>query len=164
MADALNICLVSPYALAGGHPLSPAGAARLHEHTAGHPLHAQHVLDRVPPRVLAHGDGPLPAPAGVSAVIADRVAALSPAARRLRLTDAHNGLRALNRAAASGLKITMNGMAHASEIVAYLARSRLKVVEAPVAVRYTEYSRAKGQSLINGVNILFDLSLNRRSS
>jgi glycosyltransferase involved in cell wall biosynthesis len=90
------------------------------------------------------------------------VASMSPAARRLRLTDAHNGLRVLNRAAASGLKITMNGMAHASEIVAYLARSRLTVVEVPVTVLYTDYAKENGQSLINGVNILFDLSLRSR--
>jgi glycosyltransferase involved in cell wall biosynthesis len=92
------------------------------------------------------------------------VAALSPAARRLQLTDAHNGLRVLNRAAASQLKITMNGMAHASEIVDYLARSELAVTEVPVTVLYTDYSKAKGQSLINGVNILFDLSLRSRRS
>jgi polyprenyl-phospho-N-acetylgalactosaminyl synthase len=92
------------------------------------------------------------------------VAALSPAARRLQLTDAHNGLRVLNRAAASQLKITMNGMAHASEIVDYLARSELAVTEIPVTVLYTDYSKAKGQSLINGVNILFDLSLRSRRS
>jgi glycosyltransferase involved in cell wall biosynthesis len=90
------------------------------------------------------------------------VAALSPAARRLQLTDAHNGLRVLNRAAASQLRITMNGMAHASEIVDYLARSELEVTEVPVTVLYTDYSKAKGQSLINGVNILFDLSLRSR--
>jgi glycosyltransferase involved in cell wall biosynthesis len=89
-------------------------------------------------------------------------AAVSPTARRLRLSDAHNGLRLFNRTAASRLRITMNGMAHASEITAFLARSGLRVAEAPVSVRYTEYSRAKGQSLINGVNILFDLSLNQR--
>jgi glycosyltransferase involved in cell wall biosynthesis len=87
-------------------------------------------------------------------------AALSPTARRLRLSDAHNGLRLFNRAAASRLDITMNGMAHASEITGFLARSGLCVVEAPVSIRYTDYSRAKGQSLMNGVNILFDLSLN----
>ncbi|GAA2023270.1 glycosyltransferase [Catenulispora yoronensis] len=92
------------------------------------------------------------------------VAALSPAARRLQLTDAHNGLRVLNRPAASQLKITMNGMAHASEIVDYLARSELEVTEVPVTVLYTDYSKAKGQSLINGVNILFDLSLRSRRS
>ncbi|WP_194895866.1 glycosyltransferase family 2 protein [Catenulispora pinisilvae] len=90
------------------------------------------------------------------------VAAVSPAARHLQLTDAHNGLRVLNRPAASQLKITMNGMAHASEIVDYLARSGLEVTEVPVTVLYTDYSKAKGQSLINGVNILFDLSLRSR--
>ncbi|MFP5021085.1 glycosyltransferase family 2 protein [Pseudonocardia phyllosphaerae] len=90
------------------------------------------------------------------------VAALSPASRKLELTDAHNGLRVLSRAAAEQLTITMNGMAHASEIVAALARSSLKVVEVPVTIRYTEYSRSKGQSLFNGVNILFDLSVRQR--
>ena len=90
------------------------------------------------------------------------VVALSPNARRLQLTDAHNGLRVLTRPAAEGLRITMNGMAHASEIVAQLARARVRVVEAPVTILYTEYSMSKGQSLINGVNILFDLSVRQR--
>ena len=31
-----------------------------------------------------------------------------------------------------------------------------------MTVLYTDYSKAKGQSLINGVNILFDLSLRSR--
>lgn len=98
----------------------------------------------------------------IKRVLLKTVAALSPAARRLQLTDAHNGLRVLNRAAAESLNITMNGMAHASEIVAQLAKSELTVTEVPVTVLYTEYSKAKGQSLINGVNILFDLSLRSR--
>lgn len=89
---------------------------------------------------------------------------LSPAGRRLGLTDAHNGLRVLTRPVADDLDITMNGMAHASEIVSYLARSRWRVREVPVSIRYTEYSRAKGQSLLNGVNILFDLSVRQRGS
>jgi polyprenyl-phospho-N-acetylgalactosaminyl synthase len=88
----------------------------------------------------------------------------SPAARRLRLTDAHNGLRVLNRAVAERLHITMNGMAHASEIIAVLAHSPWRVVEVPVTILYTDYSRSKGQSLVNGVNILFDLSLRKRST
>ncbi len=88
--------------------------------------------------------------------------ALSLAGRKLRLTDAHNGLRVLARPVAADLHITMNGMAHASEIVSYLAQSRWRVQEVPVTVRYTDYSRTKGQSLINGVNILFDLSLRQR--
>lgn len=86
-------------------------------------------------------------------------AALSPATRKLALTDAHNGLRVFGRPAAADLNISMNGMAHASEIVATLARSGRRVREAPVSIRYTDYSKAKGQSLLNGVNILFDLSV-----
>lgn len=88
--------------------------------------------------------------------------ALSPAGRRLKLTDAHNGLRVLTRPVAEDLHITMNGMAHASEIVSYLGRSSWRVLEAPVSIRYTDYSRSKGQSLLNGVTILFDLSVRHR--
>jgi glycosyltransferase involved in cell wall biosynthesis len=92
-----------------------------------------------------------------------RVAAtLSRSGRKLRLTDAHNGLRVLTRPVAERLRIRMNGMAHASEIVAQLARSDWQVTEAPVTILYTDYSRGKGQSLINGVNILFDLTLRNR--
>lgn len=90
------------------------------------------------------------------------VATLSPASRKLKLTDAHNGLRALNRAVVEDMRISMNGMAHASEIVASLARSSWRIQEVPVTIRYTEYSRSKGQSLFNGVNILFDLSVRQR--
>jgi glycosyltransferase involved in cell wall biosynthesis len=87
------------------------------------------------------------------------VVALSPVARKLNLTDAHNGLRVLNRAVAGQLRITMNGMAHASEIVSLLARSSWTVRELPVTIRYTDYSTSKGQPLINGINILFDLAV-----
>jgi glycosyltransferase involved in cell wall biosynthesis len=90
------------------------------------------------------------------------VVAFSPNARRLRLTDAHNGLRVLTRPVAEGLRITMNGMAHASEVVSQLAKARVRVTEVPVTILYTEYSMSKGQSLINGVNILFDLSVRQR--
>ena len=75
----------------------------------------------------------------------------------VKLTDAHNGLRALNRTAAGQLKLRQNGMAHASEIIEQLGRSRLRWAEHPVHIRYTEYSMAKGQSVLNAVNILTDL-------
>jgi polyprenyl-phospho-N-acetylgalactosaminyl synthase len=87
------------------------------------------------------------------------VVALSPAARKLHLTDTHNGLRVFNRAVAEQLRIRTNDMAHASEIVSLLARSSWTVAELPVTVRYTEYSQSKGQPLINGINILFDLAV-----
>ncbi len=100
----------------------------------------------------------------IKRVVLRTAAAVSPTARKLQLTDSQNGLRVFNRKAAAGLQITMNRMAHASEIVRYLAKSDLRVVEVPVDILYTEYSRSKGQSLINGVNILFDISLSARNS
>lgn len=75
----------------------------------------------------------------------------------VRLSDAHNGLRAFSRAFAEALDIKQNGMAHASEIVAAVARGSFRYAEEPVHILYTDYSRAKGQSLLNSVNILFDL-------
>jgi glycosyltransferase involved in cell wall biosynthesis len=89
-------------------------------------------------------------------------AAVSGSSRRLKLTDAHNGLRAFNRAVAEKVDITQAGMAHASELVDFLSRSDFRVREVPVTIKYTEYSMSKGQSLLNGVNIVFDLALRRR--
>ena len=92
-------------------------------------------------------------------VVLRTVVALSPTLRRLKLTDAHNGLRAFNRTVAEQLDIRLSGMGHASEIVEMIDMHKWRVVEEPVTIVYTEYSMAKGQSLINGVNILFDTAL-----
>ena len=75
----------------------------------------------------------------------------------LLLSDAHNGLRALSRKAAEAIYLTEAGMAHASEIHIQVAKARLRIREMPVTVRYTEYSRRKGQSGWNGIRIFFDL-------
>jgi glycosyltransferase involved in cell wall biosynthesis len=77
----------------------------------------------------------------------------------MRLTDAHNGLRVLSRAGAATLRIRHNRMAHASEIVHQVGRSDLRWAEHPVHVLYTDYSRSKGQSLLNSINILVETLL-----
>lgn len=77
----------------------------------------------------------------------------------LRLTDAHNGLRAFSRAAAAGLRIRQDRMAHASEILSEIRRLSLRVREVPVRVRYTEDSLRKGQRASGAFRILFDLLL-----
>jgi glycosyltransferase involved in cell wall biosynthesis len=79
----------------------------------------------------------------------------------IRLSDAHNGLRALSRKAAAQIRMEESGFAHATEILELLRRSRLPWVEVPVAIHYTEYSRRKGQSAFNSFNILIDLILRR---
>jgi glycosyltransferase involved in cell wall biosynthesis len=75
----------------------------------------------------------------------------------LRLTDAHNGLRAFNRRVAGELEITQNRMAHASEIVSQIACNGYRWAEHPVHILYTDYSKAKGQSVLNSVNIVTEL-------
>lgn len=75
----------------------------------------------------------------------------------VKLTDAHNGLRALNRHAATAIRIRQNRMAHASEIVGLIGAKKLRYDEQAVQIIYTDYSRAKGQSLWNSVNILSEL-------
>ncbi|HSX07912.1 MAG TPA: glycosyltransferase family 2 protein [Candidatus Saccharimonadales bacterium] len=79
----------------------------------------------------------------------------------LQLTDAHNGLRVFNRRVAEALDITMSDMAHASEIIHRIAEHKFVYKEMPVTIVYTDYSRAKGQSIMNAINITFDLFLQR---
>ncbi|OBG28285.1 glycosyltransferase family 2 protein [Mycobacterium sp. 852002-51057_SCH5723018] len=83
-------------------------------------------------------------------------ARLSRRGRRLGLTDTNNGLRVFNKKVADGLNITMSGMSHANEIIMLIAENHWRVAEYPVEVLYTEYSKSKGQPLLNGVNIIFD--------
>lgn len=89
---------------------------------------------------------------------------LNPRIRRLGLSDAHNGLRVFNRRVADGLDLALNGMGHAGEFIALIAENCWRVGEVPVEVLYTDYSKSKGQPLLNGVNILFDGLLRKRMS
>lgn len=84
------------------------------------------------------------------------VVRLSPRLRRLGLSDAHNGLRAFTVEVARGLDLRVSRMGHASELVAQVEQHGWRVAEQPVEIAYTAYSRAKGQSLLNGVNILVE--------
>jgi polyprenyl-phospho-N-acetylgalactosaminyl synthase len=77
----------------------------------------------------------------------------------LRLTDAHNGLRAFNRTALERIPIRQSRMAHATEIKQRASRaSTLVIVEVPVSLRYTEESIAKGQSSLGALAIVHDLA------
>lgn len=89
-------------------------------------------------------------------VVLQTAARLSPRGRRLGLTDTNNGLRVFSKTVADQLDITMNGMSHATEFIMLIDENRWRVAEQPVEVLYTEYSSAKGQPLLNGVNIIVD--------
>lgn len=76
-----------------------------------------------------------------------------------RLTDAHNGLRLMSRGVVQRLNLTQNRMAHASELVAQIGTMDIRYAESPVHILYTDYSKAKGQSLWNSINILVELMI-----
>ena len=77
---------------------------------------------------------------------------------KLNLTDAHNGLRLLNKDAVKVLlPLKCSRMAHASEIVYKLGRSKLKGSEYPVSIIY---KGKKSQSPINFIKILYEIFLN----
>ena len=92
----------------------------------------------------------------VKRIVLKTAARLSRRGRRLGLTDTNNGLRVFNKTVADGLNITMSGMSHAGEFIMLIAENHWRVAEEPVEVLYTEYSKSKGQPLLNGVNIIFD--------
>jgi len=79
----------------------------------------------------------------------------------LRLTDTHNGLRVFNRHVAETMQITLPDMSHASEILEIIANKQYRYKEVPVTIEYTDYSRSKGQSIMNAVNIGFDMLLRK---
>jgi glycosyltransferase involved in cell wall biosynthesis len=80
---------------------------------------------------------------------------------RLKISDTHNGLRAMTRRGAGRIKLRQNRMAHASELLDAIARSGLRYVEVPVTIEYSRYSLAKGQRFTDSLRILVDLSAQR---
>jgi glycosyltransferase involved in cell wall biosynthesis len=79
----------------------------------------------------------------------------------VRLTDAHNGYRALSRRLAERIDLRLDRMAHASEIVDQIAHSGLPFREVSVRVEYTDYSRQKGQRAGAALAIALDYLLGR---
>lgn len=80
---------------------------------------------------------------------------------RIKVTDTHNGLRALSRKAAEQIQIRQDRMAHASEILDEIARLKLHFCEVPTRVIYTEYSRAKGQRSSAAFHIVWEFLIGK---
>ena len=79
----------------------------------------------------------------------------------VNLTDPHNGLLVCNRTFAENLKLTLSDFSHKSEIVQRIREGNYTYDEYPVTVTYTDYSKSKGQPMLNAINISFDLFLHR---
>ena len=68
------------------------------------------------------------------------------------LSDTHNGYRVIKKSVLPKLKLTFNGMEHASEILELIGQQGIK---------YTEYSMARGQKLSNSLKIVKNLLMNK---
>ena len=79
----------------------------------------------------------------------------------LWLSDAHNGFRAMTREAATKIYLRENSFAHASEILLQIRIQKLRYVERSTNIIYSEYSKEKGQSNLNAINILIDLLIRK---
>lgn len=71
----------------------------------------------------------------------------------IHLTDTHNWFRLIRLSALQKIKISIDGMWHASEIIDVIAEKRIVYKEVPVNIIYTEYSMNKWQSSMNAFNI-----------
>ena len=78
----------------------------------------------------------------------------------LKLTDRHNGYRVIRMEKLKLFQILSPGYDHADEFLHIISKHGLRFIEVPTDVRYTDYSVAKGQPLINGFKILFDRLIN----
>lgn len=74
----------------------------------------------------------------------------------IRVSDTHNGYRALSAQAAREIKVTLDRMAHASQILDLIKAKRLRFVERPVTIRYSAETLQKGQSSLGAFIILKD--------
>jgi glycosyltransferase involved in cell wall biosynthesis len=75
----------------------------------------------------------------------------------IKLSDAHNGFRALSAEAAKKINIRQDGKSHASEILEQIYEHKLRWQEVPVEIIYNEY----GQGFMGGLKIIKNLLLSR---
>lgn len=75
----------------------------------------------------------------------------------LKLSDAHCGLRAMNRLAAEKIVILQDGMSHNTEIVAQIKKNNLRFKELPISVIYKEF----GQGVGGGLKILWEIFIHK---
>ena len=82
----------------------------------------------------------------------------------IKLTDTHNGLRALGPKAMEKINISHRGMEHASDIIDEITKNKLRYQEVPVTITYSDYSVGKGQASLNfikmGIKIILHKILN----
>jgi glycosyltransferase involved in cell wall biosynthesis len=73
------------------------------------------------------------------------------------VSDSQSGFKVFSRDAAEALDLRSSGYEICSEIVGEIYRKNLCYKSVPVKSIYTDYSQAKGQHFLNGVNLVLGL-------
>jgi glycosyltransferase involved in cell wall biosynthesis len=74
-------------------------------------------------------------------------------------SDSLSGFRGFSKKALSKINIRTQRMEVSNELFSEIGKHNLKYKEIPIRVKYTEYSRSKGQTNLNAINVLFKLLL-----
>lgn len=69
------------------------------------------------------------------------------------LTDAHNGYRVFTFNSIKKIRLTIDTMAYASELIDEIQKNNIKLKEVPVNIKYTKYSMSKWQWSWNAISI-----------
>jgi len=78
---------------------------------------------------------------------------------RIWTSDSQSGFRVFNKKAIEKIEIKTQGMEVSSELFGEMKKHGLCFSEVPIQVIYTDYSRSKGQSNLNAVQVLLKLML-----
>lgn len=78
----------------------------------------------------------------------------------VKMSDAHNGFRALTKKAVKKIRISEDRMEHASEIVELVHNANLKYKEVPVTILYNGVSQSPLNAFKMGVRLVFKKLLN----
>jgi glycosyltransferase involved in cell wall biosynthesis len=76
---------------------------------------------------------------------------------RVWLSDTQSGYKAFSAKAANRMHLSFSGYEICSEMIGEIRRLQLQYTEVPVKIIYSQYSIKKGQSALNGVNILLKM-------
>src|SRR5437867_1384551 len=73
------------------------------------------------------------------------------------VSDSQSGFKAFSRKAVEGMELNSTGYEICSEMIGEIYRKQLRYRSHAIKPVYTTYSRAKGQHLLNGVNLIIGL-------
>lgn len=77
----------------------------------------------------------------------------------VKMTDTHNGLKAIKRSCLEKLELNISGYGFETEIIMNISKNKILFKEEPTNVIYTEYSLSKGQSIFNAIKIFEEILL-----